>query len=278
MNVGFNDVLRSLGFGIPLLYAGAIFWLFHYLDKRASGPAKTVIRNWLKSAHYCNAGVSQMILELFDRIYGHPLLSVRSALRSAGISFLITGLVVAKFVLEAHTSFVLLLHPLFIAGFVTNTISDYISLFVVRRLLRFGITRPMWSLFWSALAGMFIVSVFFLVRVELVVFLRGEVAMNLSIMPYVWSMLLLDAVSDLFSHSSRELFLLPALAAHLWLPLLGIAVLFIQFVNSFTRSVIKTQWLIKQGRDHPLEAIGYVAAAVVFVVATVISILGWALS
>ena len=56
-----------------------------------------------------------------------------------------------------------------------------------------------------------------------------------------------------------------ALAIHLWLPLLGVGILFLRVINWLLWGVTKMQWFLKQGHLHPLDAIGYVAAVLVFV-------------
>jgi hypothetical protein len=76
-----------------------------------------------------------------------------------------------------------------------------------------------------------------------------------------------------------------ALAVHLWLPLLALAIVCTQAITWLSGAVRFMQWFIKQGQVHPYEAVGYVAAPLVFIIAAgiqyrtvLISILGRALS
>ena len=72
----------------------------------------------------------------------------------------------------------------------------------------------------------------------------------------------------------RIIFLgLPALLVLVWLPLLGIGVIGTRALRALLRTVRWAQWFIKQGNQRPLEAIGLVAAAVVFVITAVIGLL-----
>jgi hypothetical protein len=59
--------------------------------------------------------------------------------------------------------------------------------------------------------------------------------------------------------------LVAALVVHLWLPLFAVCVGLLRAVNYIRRAVGWTQWFLKEGRQQPLEAIGYVAAPIVFI-------------
>jgi hypothetical protein len=52
----------------------------------------------------------------------------------------------------------------------------------------------------------------------------------------------------------------------MWLPLFALCVAMLQVANSLIAAVAKMQWFLKRGRDQPLDAIGFVAAGIVFVV------------
>jgi hypothetical protein len=56
----------------------------------------------------------------------------------------------------------------------------------------------------------------------------------------------------------------PALAVHLWLPILALCIALLKALNLFRIGIGKAQWFFKDGKDHPLDAIGYIAAALVF--------------
>jgi hypothetical protein len=55
-----------------------------------------------------------------------------------------------------------------------------------------------------------------------------------------------------------------AMIVHLWLPLFAICVIGLRLLNYIFVAAGWAQWFIKQGRYHPLDAVGYVAAILVF--------------
>ena len=57
---------------------------------------------------------------------------------------------------------------------------------------------------------------------------------------------------------------LAALAVFVWLPLVALGILTARFLTPLSWVVGRTQWFLKEGMEHPLKAIGYVAAVVVF--------------
>jgi hypothetical protein len=285
-----NEMLKLLNLSAPLLYALTTYGLFHFLDRKASGAAKAAISNWFKTTGRSKADVSYVILELFDRIYERPLWSIRSFLRSAIVSLAVTSVSIIQALLIDLESPMVLVHRYFAIIILTIILSDYTSLFVVRLFLRISRNHPVWSLVGGAITGMFVVLVFYATR-SMLFFLAdglytGALQQALSrVSPLDLFMILLPISSELVAkmisldwQDPRTSFILPALAVHLWLPLFGIGVAFARAVNSFAWSVDKMQWFLKQGRLHPLQAIGYVAAVVIFISATTISILGRVLS
>jgi hypothetical protein len=61
----------------------------------------------------------------------------------------------------------------------------------------------------------------------------------------------------------------PGLAVFAWLPLFGLSMLLLRVVGPLLTLIEKMQWFLKDGKDHPLEAVGYVASVAVFVGAAV---------
>ena len=59
----------------------------------------------------------------------------------------------------------------------------------------------------------------------------------------------------------------PALAVFIWLPLFALGILIARLLTPLSLIVGRTQWFLKDGEEHPLKAIGYVAAVVVFLCA-----------
>jgi hypothetical protein len=277
-----TEIMKVVGFSTPLLYAGATYGLFHWLDKKASAAAKAAISSLLQLRQYKNDEIGNAIIELFNRIYTSNLLSWDAFARSA----LFTLCMNVIFVYESLPSnnkirfFDELQLPIdFItlgATVTTNVISDYVSLFAVKRLLILGKNRPFVALWVGAAAGMSIVAFFnFVLNIGLALWvLLPEILRSTNNAP-------LDLLRSFISFSLANFsgtFNLPvwfalfvsAFVVHLWLPLFFICAGAFRGLNYLRVAIGWTQWFIKQGRQHPLEAIGYVAAVIVFVCSAII--------
>jgi len=55
-----------------------------------------------------------------------------------------------------------------------------------------------------------------------------------------------------------------SMAVFVWLPLFALGILIARLLTPLSWVVGRTQWFLKEGKEHPLKAIGYVAAVVVF--------------
>src|SRR5258708_4525759 len=64
-----------------------------------------------------------------------------------------------------------------------------------------------------------------------------------------------------------------ALVVHLWLPYFALCVSLVKGLNYLLLAVNKAQWFLKRGKDHPLEAIGFVAAPLMFLGAVAVQML-----
>jgi len=62
----------------------------------------------------------------------------------------------------------------------------------------------------------------------------------------------------------RLIYAWPALAVFVWLPLFALGILIVRLLTPLSWIVGRAQWFLKEGKEHPLKAIGYVAAVVVF--------------
>lgn len=276
-----NSAMSLLGLSTPFLYALATYGLFRFLDRKASGAAKSAINDWCDAKGRKNVDLGSSILELFDRIYERPLWSIRSFGRSALASTVLMLIATIDAVMGPKRD-QLLFYPqffmIFVGGaFVTTVLSDYASLFVVRRFLAIRGKNVAVTVIGGALTGMTIVVIFYIFRVLLVgqLLLIGS-AENPGASPeeadeavYGYYVDMMVAIWE----APRTALLLPALGVHLWLPLFGIGIVFTRVLNSFAWSVSKMQWFLKRGRFHPLEAIGYVTGVFVFVAASTALIL-----
>jgi hypothetical protein len=73
-----------------------------------------------------------------------------------------------------------------------------------------------------------------------------------------------EDVSDVVHFHWPQLAVVPTLAVHLWLSLPALCIVLRRVLNWHRLGVGVAQWFFKDGKDHPLDAIGYVAAALVF--------------
>jgi hypothetical protein len=81
------------------------------------------------------------------------------------------------------------------------------------------------------------------------------------------TMTLANIVSNIwiaFMAEPHFLFVWPALTVFVWLPLFALGILMARVLTPLSWVVGRAQWFLKDGKEHPLKAIGYVAAVVVF--------------
>jgi hypothetical protein len=140
-------------------------------------------------------------------------------------------------------------------GVLFNILSDYASLFFVRYFVTIARSKPAIAMLIGSICGMFVVFVFISFRANLV--LRVGVS---SFYPDETD----TPIYGLLDATFNSGLLFAPLAVHLWLPLFALAVALLRTLNYFRFAVGKTQEFLKRGREHPLEAIGYVAAIIVF--------------
>jgi hypothetical protein len=254
-----EEALKLLGLGTPFIYAAGTYGFFHYLDTQASAKAKKAIAGWLKPLEYDRAAVAAAMVEIFDRLYTRPLLGWRAAMRSAAFTIILTSIFVyelcggdLRLIMRVLADWDIVTVQL-----LTNLVSDYLSLFFVRGFLVIGGNRPIVALVGGSLLGMCVVVLFGYARQVAVMIIL--VPLFLKIQDLLWY----AAIS--FVYADEKLFSLPALAVHLWLPLFGFGLLCVHGLNYALRAVGGMQWFLKRGNDHPLDAVGYVLAAIVFV-------------
>jgi hypothetical protein len=254
-----EEVLKLLGLGSPFIYAAGTFGLFHYLDRQASADAKKAISGWLKLHDHGGVAIAGTLVELFDRLYPRPLLGWRAALRSTLLTSVITALAlfeIAPTVAEFIEAFSKEAGFPPIVIFLSNSVSGYASLFAVRQVLLVGRNRPLIALTGGALVGMFVVVVANLIRD--LVFVSWIYRTERGAQVYLETF----SPAHLFDPDLLR-FSLPALGVYLWLPLFGLGLLCLRGLSYFFPAARKMQWLLKQGDEHPLDAVGYVLATLV---------------
>ncbi|MET4177709.1 hypothetical protein ABIB99_008836 [Bradyrhizobium sp. LA6.1] len=272
-----EELLKLLGFTTPLIYATAAYGLFRWLDENASDQAKAALARTMRFKDYKNEQISSALVEVFDRIYTYPLLSWRAF----GRSLLLTTVVSVIWLFEIrymigdlraacfHYSpservaceegpmalLVAVYAALILMAALPFTFpTDYLALFVIRPLLIRSSTKPVIGLVLGAMIGAAIVLG--------ANALRG-IAMNILAPQRHWDdwQLYLPSKFDF----DQLAFVLPALLVFSWLPLFALGILTARLLTPLTWIVGRTQWFLKEGKEHPLKAIGYVAAVAVFV-------------
>lgn len=264
------------GFATPFMYAAGAYYFFHWLDEKLSDEAKAALARTMSFKDYKNEQVASALVEVFDRIYTYPLLSWRAFFRS----LLFTSVVTAIWIYERDIavreivrstvdwfdedqggpiiSTSVLLVASFLVSFLFNSFTDYLSLFVIRPLLIRSGTRPVVRLALGAVSGTVIVVAASMLRIIAVIggfhlwlSSQGLGELPLGIPPYL-------------SISANTRFEAPALVVFLWLPLFALGIVTVRLLTPLSWIVGRTQWFLKEGKEHPLKAIGYVAAVVVF--------------
>ncbi|MGY3104219.1 MULTISPECIES: hypothetical protein [unclassified Bradyrhizobium] len=270
-----KQVFDLLGLSAPFLYASTTASFFAFADRRTSKDAKKTINEWLKPANVGAPAVSNALVEVFDRVYGKELLSWKAFGRSALISLVVTAI----YILELRLAVRILNQKIGFDFFINwiqpvlfNIVTDYIALFVIRKWLLRGGASPFFTLVFGAVIGMTIVLVFAMARAaatELLVIAKLLIeaqTTNLTMTaPQYWYVFKL-VFHDYWDPSTwSESLVAPALAVHSWLLLFAIAVAALKLFNPFVRSIGWLQWLVANGKNRPIEVIGYIASAVVLI-------------
>ena len=153
----------------------------------------------------------------------------------------------------------------FLLLFTINIVSDFLSLFFIRRFLQITGHRPIAA--YSLLTFSFLLVLLFNMSFRIIF---GVISID-EVVHTVDSGSLTEILNKAIDFD-RALILtpntlfLPALIVFMWLPIFGYSLAIVRTFNALTPMVRKAQWLIKDGENHPLNAVGYVAAAIVFFV------------
>jgi hypothetical protein len=139
--------------------------------------------------------------------------------------------------------------------------SDYVSLFVVKAYLKKATNHPLLVLLISMLSGTFIITCMYILMISV---LAAVVAWGqLSI--WQFPELLLKAIPATFTPKFLWI-MTPGLIVHVWLLLFAVAALGVRLLNPIIHAVRWAQWFLTEGNQHPLRAIGLVAAVLAFAV------------
>jgi hypothetical protein len=257
-----TEVLKLLGFASPFVYAAATYGVFHWLDKKASGPAKKALTARLQSQPPDKETLANYALEVFDRIYSKPLWHLRAFCRSAVITTALCAVV--WFQSETFGPDIWMGKPdviLVLSSLAVNVGADYISLFLIRKLLTAAGRRPAVGLVISFIVGAIVVYIAWVLRASAYVFSTFDDPIDIINKYSVFGFPFLMALWELSA---------PALGVHLWLPLFALAIGLTQVCGWLFKAVGWMQWFLKQGQHHPFQAVGYVASVIVFVSSVII--------
>jgi hypothetical protein len=265
-----RQILDILGFGTPFVYAFAVYGFFHFLDRKASGQAKRAISSWCERRPYDKVAAVTALIETFDRIYTVPLFGWRAMARSALFSIVVTALLVFKF--AYWVVWIGKVEPKlgrqWLEFFLYNITSDYISLFLIRFWLQIAGRRPLFALCVGAVLGFVTVFVVYII-IDVVTF---SIMTRSFYFIYFWQ--------DVWNwywfivHPGANIFFIgSAFLVHSWLLLFALGIVIVQLINSLRLATHGVQWFLKRGHDHPLQAIGYVAASFTLITAAIVGVL-----
>jgi hypothetical protein len=165
------ELLKQLGFNTaPFIYAAAAYGLFYWLDKNASDEAKAALARTMRLKDYKNEQVASALVEVFDRIYTYPLLRWRAFFRSLLFTTVVSAIwlfeVSSLFPADSPDPWWILLFSVSV-GLSFNVFTDYLSLFVIKRVLIRSGTQPVISLTLGAVSGVAVVLGAILLRLLL---------------------------------------------------------------------------------------------------------------
>jgi hypothetical protein len=265
------ELLKHLGFATPLIYAAAAYGLFHWLDSNASEDAKKALAGVMKFSEYDRSRLSAALVEVFDLIYTKPLLHWRAFARSSIISILVAAIYCYELGLfqewsdgPASDGDADDIEIIYIIGssLLFNILIDYLSLFVLRRWLLFCGNHAILALITGTIISVCIILLGYISRflVSFLILARGHP--DPSLLDPLW----LLSWFPLLAQEPGYL-VLPNVLVFTWLPLFAAGILVVQLMKPISWGVSKMQWLLKDGKERPLIAVGYVAGVIVFVLA-----------
>jgi hypothetical protein len=270
---------ENFGYATPFLYAAGAYKLFDWLDEKASDDAKALLASTMNLKEKSTKDVASALVEVFDRIYTFPLWSRQCLLRSILFSVVVT-IVYAYEYLNLRSDLFHVFRDVWNGGprkfemarlygyyyggvLLTNAVTDYVSLFIIRPWLMRAGSRPVLALLFAILLGVHVVCLGAAVRAWIASF--TTCFCELLLLPTSsWPLVLWDRTAPTIA---------PALVVFAWLPLFALGILAVRILRPLSWFVSKVKWGLKDGAAHPLKAVAIVAAAVVLLVGVGIQIL-----
>lgn len=267
-----EKALGLIGLSAPFVYAGGMYSLCLLLDRNASLAAKKALSQWLQAERYTGGHVSNLALQIFDRIFSAPLLSIHAFMRSAALSLAVMTIVIYSLFPMIFYFYVDVpeIRPLWSYHVLKNIFCDYCSLFIIRRWLIVAGSRPVFAMITGPFFGAAAVYVIYIVldvtrfsllisgEFHLIYFVQGT----------------LQYLRQFQQHTANSVFTTAAFAVHGWLLLFGIGMAAAKLINSFRSATSWAQWFLKNGRQHPFRAVGLTSSCLVFVCATIAQLFG----
>jgi hypothetical protein len=124
---------KILGISAPLSAAIAVYFIFKFLDKKASGAATRTIAAWIGGSKYEDIDLKLAVIHSFESLYGPRILSLTTLIRSTSYSTfsLLTFIFLTK---PNDWSAVTMINAMS-SLLIPVIISDYVSLFFIKKAL-----------------------------------------------------------------------------------------------------------------------------------------------
>jgi hypothetical protein len=272
----------ALGLAAEFGPAAATYIIFLWLDRKSSDEARASIATWTRGDAHRAGDLTYAIVSIFDRIYSHPIFSFRVFRRSmliTTVTFLIYFLLLPLMLVRtlnwkdlndfvSSFSSANWLSAAVAALYIANVLSDYLSLFIVRRCLVFAGQHLIASLSLATLSGLATVVVLF----------AFWVALASTVFPFIYHATFLKEMESFLADAPSRVWqeARPALIVQMWLPLLAVGVLSLRVLQVFLYAVGRAQWFLRGGSNHPIEAAGLIAAILVFMGTGFYQFMRWA--
>lgn len=275
-----KQLIDWLGFGSAFALAAGTYGLFLFFDKNVSPDATSALSRWLKARGYRNLDARGAILNIFNKIYTEKLFGIKGFSRSGVISvviFLLSELCFARFSISKFVGYLSPAPDSFgINGLyslmVSNIVSDYISLFVIKAVLQRFRNHLITSVVLASVSGVLLVTIIFI----------SLFVMFIKFIPPIGEERFLDIIEgttstlvEMVLDFKNTWVFTTAVFVYIWLPLIATGALGFRLFVFALESTNSIQWLIKEGDVHPLRAIGLMAASFVFIATAIVQVAMW---
>lgn len=262
------------GFGYALTLAVSTWCFFRFLEKHASPRARQALNEWIDADAISGFDLKSAILASFDAVYTYPLFRLRAFSRSALFSLMVTAVVALGIPGLYHLTVVTWRFGLIFYTVGAIIISDYISLFVVRKWLSFMGNRPLLTLTLAPIVGAAIIFGTYLAAFNIHYALMTGHFFPLAIFVELPDVIrerpelkeTVNAISEISTMIFAVFFrlMLAAVFVHLWLPLMAAGLVAARVLVLIGRGLIWSRWFLRRGRQQPFIATGLVASIIVF--------------